>query len=356
MQAALRPLRFAPLAAALFCATITLVAAARPAQAAITAQPFHWSKAAFRDNGQAVESLTIRAKSGGLETFIRFAMANAGFKDGELTISFRQETANGTIYAKETFDEDDYTVFADHLGLKAGKHLFEFKNGQLVGTFDFGTTKASVTMTTSAGSLALMNRSGPGYVSRALLVPIGRVTVQAQDATRNATVTATGFCVHEASTATAHQVYDRSVQLHSLVGGNYMIVDYIVMPASRGGKPFGFVVVSGKGKTFVGEVVSETRENEKVDSAIDYQVPYTVSVLAKRGEGRAAVRLTAEKQVSREDDLADLNFLARKAVGALMHPVTYTLKARADAEVQTLPTEPAVALTANVRFKYSQVR
>ena len=103
-------------------------------------------------------------------------------------------------------------------------------------------------------------------------------------------------------------------------------------------------------------MTKEVREAEKVESGTDYRVPYLINILAKRGGARAAIKLTGEKQVGREDDLADLNWAARKAVGALMHPITYTIKAAAAIEVQAKAEEPAVVLDAAVRYKYAQTR
>ena len=146
------------------------------------------------------------------------------------------------------------------------------------------------------------------------------------------------------------------MQLHHPVAGGFLLVDYVVLTAARGGKPLGWMVATAGGKTFVGEVVREARSDERVDSRNSYAVPYQVAVLGKRGEARAAVKLTADKQVAREDDLADMNYVLRKAVGALMHPVTYTLKAKADVEIQPVPAEPALVSNTSIRFKYSQVR
>jgi len=341
--------------ATLACCCLALLP--RSAGAAIASGPMHWSRPAFSGNDQAVEHLTIRARAGAHDTFIRFAIANAGFKRGELTVTLRQESSAGTIYARQTFDKTQYRVHADHFGIRAGKHTVDLTGGQLVLHLDFGNVIADATMSAWSSTFAVSDRSGGGYVARNLLVPIGKLAIKATDsATRTVDLAATGFAVHEASTVTAHQVYDRSVQVHSLSGGNYLVLDYIVLPSSRGNRPLGFAVVSGKGKTFVGEVQKETRENEKPDGSNGYKVPYLVSALGKRGEARAAIRLTGERQVAREDDLADLNFVLRKAVAALMHPVTYTLKAEAVSEVQLLPAEPPVVLTGAVRYKYSQVR
>ncbi len=167
---------------------------------------------------------------------------------------------------------------------------------------------------------------------------------------------ATGFALHDISVATAHRTYDRSVRLRSLHPGSYMLIDYSVLPDDRGHKPLGFIVISSKGKTVAAEVVKETRENEQIDGKINYQVPWQITVLGKRGDARTAIRLTAEKQTEREDDLAGLGWMARKAVGMLFHPITYTLKGTANAELQVTPAEEAITLDASVKYQYSQVR
>jgi hypothetical protein len=188
------------------------------------------------------------------------------------------------------------------------------------------------------------------------MAPLGKLSVQCSDSSgRTFETSATAYAVHEASTATAHKIYDRSVQVFDF-GNPHLVVDYIVLPSERGGRPLGFLVAVGKGKSFAGEVVKETREQEKVDGKMDYQVPYLVNVLAKRGAARAAIKLTGDKQVGREDDLADLSWAARKAVGMLMHPITYTIKGNAVAEVQSTAEEAAVVLEDGVRYKYAQTR
>lgn len=327
---------------------------------AIGNTPLHWSKSAVAENDQSLEHVTLRARAGGgLDTFIRFQMVNAGFKHGELTVTFKQEVAGGSIFAKEIFKRGEYQVFTDRMGLRAGKHVLEVKDGQLTAQMDFPSgVQATVSMTSQLSTMTSVDRTGAGYVFRELLVPLGRLTVNAHDNDGHTLIgfTATGFAMHDASTATAHKTYERSVQLHNLSAGSYILVDYIVLPPERGGRPLGFMVTSGKGKVFSAEVAKEVRENEKVDGKMDYGVPWLVTVLGKRGDARAAVRMTAERQVDREDDLADLGWMARKAVGAFMHPITYTLKGAATVELQSGPTDPPVTFDANVRYKYAQVR
>lgn len=355
MSPSLASLRFLRLA--LFCLAI---AVPRLAQAGCTNTPLHWSKSSVAENDQAVEHLTMRAHANnGLDTFIRFSLANAGFKHGELTVTFKQEAPGGNFFAKETFKRGEYTIAGDHLGLRAGKHTLDVQNCALQGQLAFPNgVQASFSLAPSVGPLTAADRSGSGYIFREALVPMGKLTVNASDGAGRTLVghLATGFAIHDASTATAHRVYDRAVQVHHLNAGSYVLVDYIVTTEERGHRPLGFVVVSGKGKTFAGEVSKEIRNNEKIDERVDYRVPWQVSVLGKRGEARAAVQLVADKQVEREDDLADLNYLARKAVGTLMHPITYTLRGQATVELQSGTADAPLTWDTSVRYKYAQVR
>jgi len=317
----------------------------------------YWAKGSVATHDQAVEHLTIRARNpAGQDTFIRIQAANAGFKHGQLKITLRQEAPGGTFYADQSFDVGDYRVMGDHFGVTAGKHRVEVTGGQLALHLDFGSVKADATLSSLVAPLQVVDRHGSGFIARELFAPVGRLTLQVSDAnSRTFSTTSTAFAVHEASTATAHHVYDRAVQLHHL-GADVVLTDYIVTPAERGARPLGFVVIWGKGHNYVGEVTSEARADEHADSANGYKVPYQVTVASKRGESRAAVRITAEKQVQREDDLADLNFVARKAAAMFMHPVTYTLRGKAAAEVQTNAAAPVASCEAKVKFKYAQVR
>ena len=338
---------------------LSLMTALMPtlAIAAVPNAPLYWSRESFNDDGQAVEHITVRAKdAGGHDLFMRFSMANAGFKRGALTVTFLQESPSGSFYADQTFSKDDYQVASDRLYLKAGGHTLEVQNGHLIARFAFDAVQGTVDVAPQVGPLTVADRRGD-FIVRDVLAPMARVTVHAQQGDRVFDTTGPGFAVHEASNATAHKVYDRAVQMHQLGNGTFAVVDYIVLPQERGGRPLGFAAISQKGRTFVGEVVKESRELEHADGEFDYQVPWQVTVLAKRGDGRAAIRLTAEKQTGKEDDLKDLNFLARKAVGALMHPVTYSLKGQAVGELQLNATDPAQVLEPfAARYKYAQTR
>lgn len=338
---------------------LTCLAAFLPATsfAAVPNAALYWSRDSFNDDGQAIEHVTISGRNGaGQGLFVRFSMANAGFKHGELSVTFKQEAPGGSYYGEAKFSRDNYTVAGDKLLLKAAGHTLEVQNGHLIATFAFDTLRATVDVTPQAGPLTVADRRGD-FIVRDIVAPIARIAVHCQDGERTFDTTVSGFAVHEASNATAHKVFDRSIQLHQFGGSTFAVVDYITLPAERGGRTLGFAAISQKGRTFVGEVVKENRENEHPDSEFDYQVPWTVTVLAKRGEARAAIRLNAEKQVSKEDDLKDLNFVARKAVGALMHPVTYALKGEAVGELQLNATEPPALLEPfPMKYKYAQVR
>ena len=329
---------------------------ATPAQAAVASTAMQWSGSAFSENGQAIEHVTIRGQNGaGQATFVRFTVANAGFKRGALQVTFRQESAQGTIFAEETFSKGNYTMGAGKLSITAGKHSLVASGGVWTATFDFGHTTGTVTLSSSMTPFSVVDKGSDGYIWRELSAPMGKITVTCAQGTKKHEGGGTAFAVHEASTVTAHQIYDKAMRVASF-GGPFVLVDYIVLPKSRGGRPLGFLVVAGKGAHFAGEVTKETREAEKVEASTNYSVPYLVNVLAKRGASRAAIKLTGEKQVAREDDLADLNWAARKAVGSLMHPITYTVKGAAVIEVQANPEEPAVVLDASVRYKYAQTR
>ena len=295
----------------LLCCIASVVAT--PAWAGVASTPWQFAKAEFADNSQAIEHVTWRAKNGaGNETFVRFSLANAGFKRGALQVTFRQESPQGTFYASETFAKGAYTLATDKLGLRAGKHSLESAGGQLIARLDFGATTATVTLTSSTSPFSVSDKGSSGYVWRELMVPMGKLVVTCSSGPgKTWETTGTAYAVHEASTATAHEIYDRLIQVFQL-GNPHLVVDYIVLPKGRGGRPLGWVVAAGKAKFVAGEVHKETRESERPDPAKpDYLVPYTVSVLAKRGQGRVAIKLTGDKQVIRDDDLKDLNGAAQ---------------------------------------------
>ena len=168
------------------CLALGFLALAAPARAGCPNAPLQFAKAAVSGNGDAVEHVTIRGRTGPHDTFIRFSMTNAGFKRGELFVAFRQETAGGTLYGEQAFARGDYTVSADKLGIRAGKHSLEVANGQLVAAFDFGNLQASVALTSHAAAVQVADRGGDGFVMRELLVPTGRLLVKARNAARPA--------------------------------------------------------------------------------------------------------------------------------------------------------------------------
>jgi hypothetical protein len=323
------------------------------AQAAVPSTPLHWAKTSFADEGQAVETLTIRAAKGSQDTFIRFVIANAGFQKGQLTVTFRQESPTGTMYGKETYERGKYTVAKDKIGITAGPNVLKHEGGKLVLHLELDGLVADCTLSSSASAMSVKD-NGNGYIHRNLLVPVGKLKVTATKADLKFDGTGTGFAMHEASTAPAHKTYERSVRLHN-VAGHYLLIDYAVLPKDRGSKVLGFVVIAGKGKTFVGEVTKEERTEEKKDGSSGYEVPYNVQVLAKRGDHKAAIALKASKQTKRADDLANLPWAARKAVGAVFHPITFTLKGEARAEVMAAgATEAVVIEDKSVQYTYSQ--
>ncbi len=338
-------------------AALNVLLFASPAHAGVASTPMQWSKGDFADEGQAVEHVTLRASNGaGQDTFMRFSVANAGFKRGQLEVTLRQEAPGGTFYGHEVFARGDYSTSSDRMGITAGKHSLSSQGGTMTAQFAFENLTATVTVTSWMSPFSVVDKGGSGYIWRELMAPVARVAIHCVDAAgRTFDTTSNGYAVHEASTAPAHRIYDRAVQMFRF-GGTQLVADYIVLPSERGGRPLGFLVAVGKGKAFAGEVVKEVRSDERVDSSNDYRVPYQVQILAKRGNARAAMALTGEKQVSREDDLADLNWAARKAVGSLMHPVTYLIKGNAQAEVQSTPEEAATVIDSNCRYKYAQTR
>ncbi len=324
--------------------------------AAVPNTPLYWARASFNDDSQSIEHVTIRGRNAaGQGLFVRFSIANAGFKHGELLVSFNMEGSGGNgFFAEQKFARSEYTVAEDRLQIKAGGHTLEVQNGHLIANLAFATLKATVDVTPQVGPLTVADRRGD-FIVRDIVAPIAHIAVHVQDGERVFDGTEPGFAVHEASNATAHKVYDRLIQLHHMGGATFAVVDYIDLPAERGGRPLGFAAIVQKGHVFVGEIVKENREDDHIDGEFDYQVPWTVTVLAKRGEARLALRLAADKQLGKEDDLKDFNFLARKAVGALMHPVTYALKGQAVGELQANATDPPQLLEPfAVRYKYAQ--
>lgn len=327
----------------------TLAASALAAPAAL-----RWSGKGFSRNGNAIEHLTIRGSDGkGRETFLRFSFANAAYRDGGLEITAKFETAAGKFYAKKTYPRGKYTVDGGRLGLRAG--------GNVIVT-DGNTMKISLALGDIRGEGTLQLRGPPahaasggkgGLIERDLLTAWGalRVGIGHRDG-RGADVQATVFAVHEASTVAAHRIYDRSVQLHRVAPGRVALVDYIVMPAERGAKPLGFVAIRGGKTQFVGLVGQERRSAEHRDGRTGYQVPWGVEVHASQGGHAATVKLAATRQAGRKDDLAKLPYLARKAVGLLFKPYTFTL----DGSYEGVMAGQPDAVQGRSRWRYAQTR
>lgn len=348
-----------------------LLLSANVASARLPKRPLHWAGTNFAKHSQAVEHLTLRgADSRGNRTFIRYSMANAGYKKGKLTITVLQRTPAGTLYGKQTFKRGRYTVFRDHFGLRAGGNVMEVKGGKLMMTFQLKGVTGTAVMTPRGSGLSLKDRDSSGWLRRTLLSPWAKVEVDLRNPKgQTAKMKTTVFAVHEASTLKAHRTYDRVVQFHKVRGGRVAVVDYIVAPTERKHRPLGFVILRGGGQRFVGKVTEERRTAERLDKRNDYRVPWQIDVRASRRGKTADVRLTTSRQVSRKDDLAKMGFFARKAVGMLIHPYTYTLAGTWSATVQAAPTAPKtaaaaaapaaaapVAVTGKARFKYAQAR
>jgi hypothetical protein len=328
---------------------------ASTAAAGVPSGALFWARAGFSRHDEAIEHLTVRGRAAdGSDTFIRISVANAAFKDGELTATFRHRGPKSDFYCKESFKRGRYSVPGDRLALVAGKHRMDMSGGNLVFTFDNGKFQATATLSSSSAPLNLRDVDPTGFVERRLLVPIGRLAVKVVSGSETLEVSETAFAVHEASTIKAHRVYERSLQMHR-VGGSMLLLDYLKGPPERKGRVLGFLVVRGKGHTFIGKVASESRGAEKKDPKFGYLVPYAVTATAATGETAVKVTLTGKRQVERVDDLAKLPALARKAVGLFMHPVSYDLTADWTVEL-TKAGAAAETWSGTGRYRYAQVR
>jgi hypothetical protein len=146
------------------------------AVAAVPNAPLYWARESFNDDGQAVEHVTISGRNAaGQGLFARFSIANAGFKHGELTVTFRQEASGGTYWGEEKFSKDNYTVAGDRLSLRAGGHSLEVQNGHLVATFAFDSLHATVDVTPQVPSMTVADRRGD-FIVRDILAPSTRRT------------------------------------------------------------------------------------------------------------------------------------------------------------------------------------
>ena len=325
---------------------------------AVPNQPLHWAGNSFSRHGEAVEHVTIRGQSkAGHSTFIRFALANAAFKSGALTITFKQETKKGTLYAKKTYKRGAYKVFTNRFGLQAGGNRLEIAEGHLTMVFDLGSVRGMATVVSKAKAQTVRDRDNSGWIQRRLLIPRGKYYVEAANAAGlTAKLEGTVFAVHEASTVKAHRSYSRSVQLHHTRRGHVYLVDYIVGPKERNHRPLGFVVLLGGKHHYVGPVTAERRTVERIDRHNNYRVPYHILVDSKAGARAARVILKAKRRVSRRDDLANLGFFARKAVGFLIHPYTYLLAGEVTISSNRDDGKPKRERIFTARYKYAQAR
>ncbi|GEM_PF-3406234 len=323
--------------------------------ASISNKPLHWSSRAFAKHGEAVEHITFRgATAKGHTTFIRWSMANAGYKKGKLKITFQQQSPTGTLYDEQEFKRGTYTVAADRLAITAGKNTLAVKGGKLVMHFEFGRIKGDAVLSAGRTGPTLRDRDKTGWIKRQLLCAWGDLAINATDSRgRTANLTSNVFAVHDASTIKAHRTYDRSIQLHKVRGKKMRVVDFIIAPKERAHRPLGFVILRG-GMSYVGKVTAERRTAVKVDGDNDYQVPYSIAVESKARKATATVILAAKKRIKRRDDLKGLNWFARKAVAVFIHPYTYTLRG----EVQVaLTIGPMMRSSVDrAKWKYAQAR
>ncbi len=333
--------------AALSLALLTL-GATTAASAGLPKGPMRWASKGFAKHSEAVEHLTLRgATSAGQRTFIRFSVANAGYRKGKLTITVQQRTASGTVYGKQTFKRGAYTVFKDRFGLRAGDNLLEVRGGKLHMQFSVGAAKGTAVLTPRGRGLRLKDRGPSGWIRRDVLSPWASVKLDLTGAKgARADLTTTVFAVHEASTIKAHRVYNHVVQLHRVRGNSLTVVDYLVAPKERGRRVLGFVILRGRGQRFVGAITAERRLAQRKDARNGYQVPWRIEVDAARGTKQAQVVLQTARQVSRKDDLAKLGFFTRKAVSLLIHPFTYGLAGTWEASVRSGQPKPAAAAVA----------
>ena len=347
----------APLAALATATLVLSLTATSPAMAAVPDKPLYWSTSGFNKHSEAVEHITIRARlAGGLDTFIRFSVANAAYKKGALTITFKQQSAAGTLYAKKNFKRGRYSAPTGRFGLVAGGNSISVEQGSLVVRVAMGRVKATARLKPHAGPITVRDTDKGAWIRRSLIVPRGTLTVTASDkGGRKVSASGTAFAVHEASKIKAHRTYERSVQLHHIRGARIALVDYIVGPNERGYRPLGFMVLYGGGVSHVGKVTAEKRTAERRDKGNDYRVPWNILVTSKVGERHATVELKASRQVSRKDDLAKLSYFTRKAVSFLIHPFTYGLRGEVIATAQRA-ANPATSRTTSATWKYAQAR
>lgn len=331
---------------------ITLLAL--PSAALAAPDALRWSGKGFARDGDAIEHVTIRGTdSAGRAIFLRYSLANAAFRDGSLEITARIATSAGAIKGKATYKRGHYSIRGDGFGITAGQNTIRAEGDTLHIHIEISGHIADATLKLRGTPVHVSSRGKDGLIERDLLSPWGKLDLQATlRGGKTGTLKATVFAVHEASTCSAHRIYDRCVQVHTSTPGQTTLVDYIVMPPERGSKPLGFVALRGNGLAFSGAVQSETRGDTRRDGKTGYQVPYAVQIVAARGARVAKVLLGATRQLSRKDDLASLPYLARKAVALLFKPFTFTL----DGTFLGSVAGEAATLDGKVKWRYAQTR
>lgn len=320
---------------------------------ALDKRPLRWASKGFSADADAIEHLTIRGEDGrGHDVFLRWSMANAAQRDGDLEITVRVESNKGTLYAKKTYNSKQFRVDSGQLGLTAGENNVRVEGDVLHVQFALGDIRGQGTVALPGSGLHMESKGKGGFVERTLLSPWGRLqlAVGHKDG-RSAEVDARVFAVHEASSVEAHRTFDRSVQLHKVGKGEIALVDYVVLPSDRGGKPLGFVALRKGNEKFVGAVTSEQLGDLHPDGKTGYKIPYLITVKAGAGEGEATVTLTTNRMMGRKDDLAKLPYLARKAVGLLLKPFTFTLEGDWASSGTGVPS-----VSGRGQYRYGQVR
>jgi hypothetical protein len=320
---------------------------------ALNKRPLRWAGKGFSADSDAVEHLTIRGTdSKGHDIFLRWSMANAAQRDGDLEVTVRVESNKGTLYAKKTYSSKQFRVDSAQLGLTAGENSLKVDGDVLQIQFALGDIRGQGTVALPGAGLHMESKGNGGFIERTLLSPWGRLqlAVGHKDG-RSTEVDARVFAVHEASSVPAHRTFDRSVQLHEFRKGEVALIDYVVLPSERGGKPLGFIALRKGNTKFVAVVTQELLAELHPDSKTGYKVPWLITVKAGSGDGEATVTLTTNRLMGRKDDLAKLPYLARKAVGLLLKPFTFTLEGDWASSGAGVPSVSGRGL-----FRYGQVR
>lgn len=344
-----RPRGWLPLcSAAVLCLTLFAATAS-----ALDKRPLRWAGKGFSGDSDAIEHLTIRGNdTKGNDVFLRWSIANAAQRDGDLEVTVRVESNGGTLYAKKTFSSRQFKVESGQLGITAGENTVRVDGDVLQIQFALGDIRGQGTVALPGAGLHMESKGNGGFIERTLLSPWGRLqlAVGHKDG-RSAEVDARVFAVHEASSVEAHRTFDRSVQLHKVGKGEVVLVDYVVLPSERGGKTLGFVALRKGNEKFVGTVAGEQLGDLHPDAKTGYKVPFLITVKAGGGGSEATVTLTTNRVLGRKDDLAKLPYIARKAVGLLLKPFTFTLEGDWATAGEGVPS-----LTGRGQYRYGQVR